>query len=362
MSDPRRPPPVAIVGAGLCCSVGHTSLDAYASMRAGITRFRRTYLRGVSGALTAAPVLPITKGCEGSDRGGALLEVALDECFKEVGASMTGSEVGLFTCYDAFEWIPALGFAPHAVQLAEDLKRRWSQFYRDVAARLTARGVRINPHVHYRFAGGHAVGVRAFGLAAMHVERGDIETAFIIGVSSQCERASLEGLDLLNRTKSELSPLGFIPSEAAAIVAVARRDDSHVTADAISYAEDPDPPRRRRNARGMGTALCGTIAKWGGDLLRIDEAWNDQNGEAWRADEWSVAALRALARPGHHTHVVHPAGSLGDIASATVPSLIAMGRYAANERDQPILVASSSRDKTVGSLLLLPPGEASHGR
>lgn len=357
MTDtPIEEPRVAIVASAAVCSVGHDATQAFDSIQCGIHRTQRTYLQGLTGPLVAAPVLPITKELVGAERGWALLSPALEACGRELVAE---ERVGVCLALDDFLWV---SMAERLVPMKElaargrDLERRWRPLRELVATALEGSGHR--PKFLHRSLGGHATGFASVRLAHKMLREDRVDAVVVLGVSSQCERATLELLDAFGLSKSARAPQGYIPSEAAGALVVRRAAEGGLRIANPSYVAGikgltrlPNPTER---ASLLAESMQRALERWGGPVASVREVWNDHNGERWRADQADRALLRVLATPGGEHATVHLPASLGDVCAAT--AIVSLACVDAGRRVgdlcPPVLLSASSFDGSCGAAVV----------
>lgn len=346
---------VTLAASGAVCSIGHSSEEIYWSVRAGLSRAQRTFLQGESGTIVAAPALPITKALEGVDRGLALLEPALDECLNSVGELLGSAHTAVYSVTELGLWVPRLRASPYHVALVAALQRKWAGFHGAAEELAKRKGVRIVKYPSGELPRYRAAGVAGLRAASRHLHEGHIDAALLVGVSSQCERATLECLDALKLSKSTRAPTGFVPSEAACVLVLlpASVDRGGVVVGHVSQRRTRSEEGRAR-ALALAGALHATLKSAELPPSAIRECWTDFNGERWRADEWNIASLRSLAGAGYDIAPVHSAISTGDVGVATVPLLLSSARVAVAELKQPILVNVSGVDGRTAALLVSP--------
>jgi hypothetical protein len=193
-----------------------------------------------------------------------------------------------------------------------------------------------------------------------------IDFAVVGGVDSWLESDTLMWLEDTRRLHSPAMPLGFQPGEAAAFLLFERRESADARgikplAALCGVAIDEDPHDLLSGTLSTGRvlgnllALCSPAAGWS----ESHSPWllTDQNGEAYRAEEWGRANVAVVPRcPAFLNPIVwHPASSLGDTgaASGAVAMLVAIQAFWRNYAPSPVVAVVSSSDGPLRSVILL---------
>jgi 3-oxoacyl-[acyl-carrier-protein] synthase I len=196
---------------------------------------------------------------------------------------------------------------------------------------------------------GRAGGLRALARAVDWLQAGH---PFVIagGVDTFRDLYVLGTLDMEQRLKSDVNLDGFIPSEGAAFLLLARSDapDAGTTRPLATlsgfgagvetghmYSDQP--------YRGDGLAALLT-ATFAGGAGPVGDVYSSMNGESHWAKEWGVAFMRNRARFAEDHGMHHPADCQGDTGAAAGPLMVGLAVLGVREgyRRAPTLVYASS--------------------
>lgn len=197
----------------------------------------------------------------------------------------------------------------------------------DAAAVLAGlvRGLGLAPAVTRTVQSGRAAGLEAIHWASESIRRGEISVALAGGVDSLVRPSVFARLDRAEQLASEANPQGIRPGEAAAfLVLTARPAKTRWAADLVGSGL-ADEPTAGSEKPCQAVGLCAAIR----DARRRAPAMNvrplticDLNGDRYRALEWGLAMIRALADltwrdggPGTG-EFWHPADCTGDTGAA----------------------------------------------
>ena len=175
---------------------------------------------------------------------------------------------------------------------------------------------------------GHTGVAEMIGAAARDLLAGTVELAVIGGVDSLVDFSALRWLEQRGRLKSQTTPAGLAPGEAAGFLLMETLRQAHGRGAAILSAVQSTTFAREENAHlaakiSVGESLASILA---GTAPRAD--WSpgappwlivDQNGETYRAHEWGCALARLVERhPAFQYPLVwYPVMSMGDTGAAT---------------------------------------------
>jgi 3-oxoacyl-[acyl-carrier-protein] synthase-1 len=181
--------------------------------------------------------------------------------------------------------------------------------------------------------GTHTAGLAAVAHAAGILRRGEAEAVLVGGVDSYVDIDTLHWIEAQGRLRGEEKPFGVIPGEGAgfALLASARFLERHALRSfgeivrlAEGVEENPWYTQRPSTAEALSRAIFGVIGPTSSEPQRADVTYADLNGEAWRAEEWSLAYVRTGPWQGHPLDLRHPADCWGDVGAATGPLLVGM--------------------------------------
>jgi 3-oxoacyl-[acyl-carrier-protein] synthase I len=336
---------LAVAGVGMVTALGGTARETIAALGRGERHVAQTWLVDLGGdRIVGSFVLPVRAEHEGAARAVELAFPALVECI-EAARPVRGASA-LFLCVPLSWGSFAAEFAP----LIAPRREEWPAVVGALAAELEARGLRVPPPLRFVLARGHAAGVLALEQAAALFGRGEAAQAWIVGLDTHGERATLERLALMGALRSRRARGGFVAGEAAAVLCVrpAGDDAAGVAVQGLGVANESDTPS---TARALTSAVSRSIEAWGGKAASIATVAIDLNGERTRAKEWSFAATRTLWLERAAPVLIHPAGQLGDVGAATVPLLVGL-LASGHKRPGPALAIASSMDGLRGGVVM----------
>lgn len=190
--------------------------------------------------------------------------------------------------------------------------------------------------------GAHTAGFGALALACEKIRRREAELFLVGGVESYADIDTLDWIASQERLKSESTPFGMIPGEAASFLLLAS-DTVVMQKGLISFGEiidvhqtveaDPWYTYRPSTANALTEALFGVLVPPGEAPRQAVTTYADLNGEAWRAEEWNLAYVRTGRYHGHPLDLRHPPQCTGDIGAATGSFLVAMACFDFNYDD-----------------------------
>jgi 3-oxoacyl-[acyl-carrier-protein] synthase I len=169
---------------------------------------------------------------------------------------------------------------------------------------------------------GHTGAVNLLAAAREVLAEPGIERALLVAVDSYHHEQRLEALDQRFRLRSQRSPDGFIPGEAAAGLLIERAGGARPALGRIGHvalADEPRPLEGELSSSGRGLSLV------------IEEVRRDRparfvlcdlNGESYRAFEWGTVLTRLAHLLGGVDKLIHPAECVGDIGAASGALLV----------------------------------------
>lgn len=333
-----------IAGVGMVTAVGDDTNNTIGALAAGARRIRRAQTVDAAGErISGAFAFPVRAEHEGIARASVLAWPAIMECMD--GLAAPRGPTALIVC-TPLPWGTRSGRDASPSASAHD---SWPMVLDALALEIEARGVTVPESMRILVRRGHAAGILALRTAAQLFERGQAAQAFLVGLDTHGEPATLEHLDKLGLLRSKRTPNGFLPGEAASVVCVrpatGRERGPSVRSLGVEV-ETQAPPE----ARSMAAAIEQAIDGWGGDAASLAAVAIDLNGEAERQREWCAAATQTLYKKHATPVLVHPADRLGDIGAASVPLLL--GLVASAQPGGATLVVTSSRDGLRGCAIV----------
>jgi 3-oxoacyl-[acyl-carrier-protein] synthase I len=349
---------LAVTGLGLVTTVGHDVVTACGALRCGMTRpwpvaFEVPADDGNANTLlTGHPLRGITEGFQGMGRYLRMASHAVEDLLHH----------GAPAREDARFW--------QGTGLYVGLSRtrnREIDFYDDLLeeslARELVRHTRlpIPEGLRHLVFHGHTAALQALHEAWMAIEKRRLERALVVGVDSLLESDTLEFLAAARRLKTNLTPRGLMPGEAAAAflvepVASARARQAPIQCLVEGLALGQERESRASGARPTGVALSEVIAKCLPRGAEPSVIHGDLNGEDARAREWANALVRLggaheLSRAAQRW----PAASLGDTGAASGAISLVVGARAlcrGHVSGGDVLIWSSADSGEVAAALL----------
>lgn len=168
---------------------------------------------------------------------------------------------------------------------------------------------------------GHASVAHALLLARDLLQTAGISRVLIVAADSYLDALTLEWLAANRRLKSPENPAGLAPGEAGACLLVTNRQESENVATisgAATTMSSPQTPTDNQNVgQGLSDAIHLSLTSANMETIFQGDIVSDQNGEFWRAQEFSHARLLARSVLSMHSRLILPAVSLGDTGAAS---------------------------------------------
>lgn len=348
---------LAITGLGLVTTVGHDVVTACGALRCGMTRPWTVEYEvpadegNANTLLTAHPLRGVTDGFQGIGRYLRMAVHAVEDLLHHAGLQAEGDR----------SW--------HGTGLYVGLTRTRNEeldFYdeileEDLAKELAEQAGLAIPEARGRvvFQGNAAV-LGALHAASLALEQGQLERALIVGVDSLLESDTLALLAAERRLKTNETPRGFMPGEAAGALlveplAAARRRKARIlcTVDGVALGREQDS--RASGGPSTGVALSDVIARVLPAGTAPGTLYGDLNGEDARAQEWGNALVRLSAtHPLSSAAQRWPATSLGDTGAASGAVAMVAGAHALwrGYAGGPVLIWSSADTGEVAAAYL----------
>jgi 3-oxoacyl-[acyl-carrier-protein] synthase-1 len=308
--------PVCIVGIGAVTSIGLNAPATAAAARAGIANFNdHPYMIDRYGdpyVLAMVPSLETTT--MGADRSIQLALPAMQEALRP----LTGFAKSVFQVE------VQIGLPEDRPGFPRDLQVKFSEEVK----KLKVETYTIN---EIAFIGkGHAAGLMALEAGSREILNSTCEFCLVGGVDSYIDPDTLDWLEDNEQLHVPTNAWGFIPGEAASFCLLCSRDTAKkyrlaVRAQllAISTAIEENKIKTETVCLGKGLTLAvkNCLQELPGDC-RIDYTICDQNGEAYRADEFGFMLSRLSERFVDPADYMAPADCWGDVGAASGPLFI----------------------------------------
>jgi 3-oxoacyl-[acyl-carrier-protein] synthase-1 len=348
---------LAITGLGLVTSVGHDVVTATGAIRCGMTRpwivdFEVPADEGnANTSLTAHPIRGITDGFQGIGRYLRMGTHAVEDLLHDAGLTQEGARF----------WQGTALYAGLTRTRNEDIDFYDEILEESLAAEIADHtGLPIPPQLRRVVFGGNAAALLALQAAVEAMEQKQIERAIIVSVDSLLESDTLELLSAARRLKTNETPRGLMPGEAAGAflvepLALAQRREARILCTVQGLALEQEQDSRASGARSAGVALSAAISQAVPPDRALGAIYGDLNGEDARAEEWGNTLVRLSTSHRLDTAAQHwPAASLGDTGAASGAISVAVGARALwrGQAGGDVLVWSSSDTGEVAAALL----------
>lgn len=186
----------------------------------------------------------------------------------------------------------------------------------DGLGRLVVRGVTY----------GHAGALEAAARAAQELAEGQAELGLVAGVDSYWNPVTLDALEAEGRLSTDDTRSGFEPGEAAGCIAL--MEGRHKTARPMPHlghllgvGQAHESRTLHKDETVLGEGLASALIAATRSLSLPEEAptaiYLDLNGERYRSEEWSLAALRAPFLVQDYSRFEAPAACWGDVGAAS---------------------------------------------
>lgn len=353
-----------VTALGLMTPVGWDTVTACASIRAGLARPSLLEDFPLGNIETATDTFPVghtvtglTDGFVLLGRWGRLLDGALESLWSS-GQVPGPDDAGFWQATASIVVMPPLVGA--RMDNADD-----DEGEAMLLARACLRGPLARQDTMV-LAGGSVGIVPALRKAQALLRARQFSRVLIAAVDSYIDPLSISWLLESRRLKYEDVPAGLQPGEAAACVLLetepAARERGAAPILRVSGLGEGRDASITDEATNVGRGLAGAIESglaeaaikglFAGDII------SDQNGEAWRAQEFGGACAQLAGRLSPATRTVYPARSLGDVGAASAAVALAVaGRsfargYASSR--QALILASSERGESAALVVTAP--------
>jgi 3-oxoacyl-[acyl-carrier-protein] synthase-1 len=296
-----------------------------------------------------APDLPL------AERVRALLQGAAEEALSAVGPSLADMRAA-----------PRFGVVAAISDDRPGLPPRWRQKVSEglfQAFRDRFKNAKIEV-----CAPGHAAGVTAIQRGAQLLLNDEVDFCLVGGADSHLGPENLLQLEARQQLHGEDNPWGFVPGEGGgfcllATGGTARRYAITSLLELVSVAVTRESNTIRSNGVCTGVGLSQAVAQVlkAGQAPKVNVVVSDQNGEAYRADEFGFTLARHARSFDAPPNVRSPASCWGDVGAASAPLFVGLvvasglRRYARGEH---ALLLASSETEDRGAVLMrlaLPP-------
>ncbi|HDH04681.1 MAG TPA: beta-ketoacyl synthase [Nitrospirae bacterium] len=308
--------PVCIVGLGALTSVGLSAPATSAAVRAGISGFAdHPYMINQEGDPYVVAMVPgLNEDSTGAQRYVDLAFPAIEETVSSLNelSVKTGQIPVIIGLPESRPGLPD----DLSSKLSERVKdvRKYPSFIKDVRTELK----------------GHSAGLMALERGSQVVSDGTTEFCLVGGVDSYIDPDTLDWIEDNDQLHKPSNAWGFIPGEAAAFCLICSKYTANkyklpVKAQLVAISTAIEKNRIKTETvcigQGLTEAVRNTIQRLP-DELRINYTICDQNGEAYRADEFGFMLCRLSEHFIDPSDYMAPADCWGDVGAASGPLFI----------------------------------------
>ena len=317
---------ICVVGVGAATAVGATAQASAAAVRAGVAWFgehpHMTDKNGDPYILAMAPFLDENLSTE--DRLGQLSRMAAEEALNCM-PHLKNHRISISYILGLPEFRP--GFSK------DTCKRFIDKFVGTTFGEKEAENVQEIPN-------GHSAGLMAVMKAEDLLKRGKGEFCLAGGAESYIHPETLDWLEECDQYHNPNNAWGFIPGEGAGFLLLCLSDTATKYGlpilgrfMALSLAREENRIKTETVCIGEGLtqAVREVLASFAQPGKIIDLIICDQNGEAYRADEYGFMLARTSERFKNPTDFWGPVDCWGDVGAASGPLLILLAIAAAQK-------------------------------
>ncbi|MBW2737515.1 MAG: beta-ketoacyl synthase [Deltaproteobacteria bacterium] len=307
---------VCIVGVGALTSIGLNAPAIAASARAGIAYFNEhPYMIDREGEPYILAMVPtLDTGIMGVDRYIRLALPAMKEALTPLaelgeGAGHVQAKIGVPEDRPGF---------PRDLQakLSDEVKKLSTESYLMSETEIIAKG--------------HSAGLMALQAGSKEIIKRTCEFCLIGGVDSYIDPDTLDWIEDNEQLHIPSNAWGFIPGEAAAFCLICSRNTAHkynlpIRAQLVAISTALEKNKIKTKTVCIGEGLTQAVRNTLEALpkeFRIDYTVCDQNGEAYRADEFGFMLARLSEYFIDPSDFMAPADCWGDVGAASGPLFI----------------------------------------
>ena len=319
--------PICVVGIGCCTAVGNDVLSTAAAVRAGIAGFsEHPFMISQDGEPYILAIAPaVDPSIIGATR---LVELAkhgvVEACQPVTVMPEAGAPMPVF-----------VGLPEHRPGVDHVVERQVADAVADSLAAVYAVGeIRI-------LAKGHSAGLMAIDSAADMLRRGKADFCLAGGVDSYIDPDTLDWVEDNEQLHKPDNAWGFIPGEAAAFCLLCREATAisrglPVLTRLVAITTAVEQNCIKTETVCIGEGLTEAVAGVLRDLPRnqkIEFTYCDQNGEAYRANEFGFMLARLGDRFESPDAYGAPADCWGDVGAASGPLYVMLHSIAEAKRN-----------------------------
>ena len=308
--------PICVIGIGACTAVGLNADSTAAAIRAGISGFdEHPYMINQEGEPYVLATVPsIEPAIMGNKRYSALALPALQEALSPL-QQLPSQKYEISAVIGLPEQRPGL---PENLQqsLIADIKALHGGYYAINEIQVSFRG--------------HAAGLIALESASQQLQTGKNLFCIAGGIDSYIDPDTLDWVEDNEQLHIPSNAWGFIPGEASAFCLLSTEETANrlglpIKAKllSISTAQEKNKIKTETVCIGEGlTTAINTVAQALPDKMKINQTYCDQNGEAYRADEFGFMLTRLSEYFKDPSEYLAPADCWGDVGAASGPLFI----------------------------------------
>jgi 3-oxoacyl-[acyl-carrier-protein] synthase I len=331
--------PISFIGTGAITSVGMSAVTTAAAVRAGISGFQEhSYMVNKEGDPYILGMVPsINPDIIGVKRYIELVTPSILEAL--VPLQQLAQEQRKINVL--------LGLPEKRPGLPIDLAERLSYSIRSID---TERYQIKEVSTTYK---GHTSGLMALAAAENFLSEEQCEFCLVGGVDSYFDPVTLDWIENNEQLHTPLNAWGFIPGEAAAFCLLCSTETANqyqfpIKAQLLAAATVQEKNCIKTETVCIGEGLTAAVRETMQALpegMKIDQTYCDQNGEAYRADEFGFMLARLAENFVDPSEYIAPADCWGDVGAASGPLFInlhcAASEKAYNKGSISLLWASS---------------------
>ncbi len=308
-SSPNNP--LCIVGVGATTAVGLNGAATAAAVRAGIDGFEEhpNMINQEGDPYVLAMVLSVEASLTGIDRYIAMVEPAINDALEPLQG------FGQQQC----ELMAVVALPEKRPGLLEHLDNKIKSH---ILAQSTKHLVFSGIRTAYK---GHALGLMALDAAGKLLAASECEFCLVGGVDSYIDPDTLDWIEENELLHTPSNAWGFIPGEAAAFCLLCSASTAYkyklpVRAQVVSVSSALEKNRIKTETICIGEGLTQAVRGVVSGLppnVKIDYTICDQNGEAYRADEYGFMLCRLAEYFSDPSDYLAPADCWGDVGAAS---------------------------------------------
>lgn len=341
--------PICIVGVGSVTAVGLNAAATAAAVRAGIAGFQEhPYMINQEGELYVLAMVPsVDVSLVGSERCIALSTSAIHEALEPLQQfSQTKCDLKVVIALPEFR--PGMS-TDLAEKIVNHVKAQSNEFYAINDVRVASKG--------------HSAGLMALESASRLLATGECEFCLVGGIDSYIDPDTLDWVEENEQLHVPSNAWGFIPGEAASFCLIcssytANKYKLPVRAQLVAISSAYEKNRIKTETvcigEGLTQAVRGVVTALP-ENVKIDFTICDQNGDAYRADEFGFMLCRLSEYFTDSSDYMAPADCWGDVGAASgllfVNLVIAASEKGYSKGPHTLLWASSEGGERSAALI-----------